>query len=318
MNHIISQNIIAVIWDFDKTLIPNYMQTPLFKKYQIDETKFWKETELLKSRYKKAGIRVNPDTIYLNHILTYVEQGIFEDLNNEVLKSLGKEIEFFQGLPDFFEATKQLMVQNKDYAAFDLKLEHYIVSTGLTEMIKGSAIAPYVEEIWGCEFIEEPLIPVGDDLIVQTKTDQKRLSSIAYSIDNTTKTRAVFEINKGVNKYEEVSVNQSMREEDRRVPFENMIYVADGPSDVPAFSVVKKGGGKTFAVYQQGKSESFRQAKRLLEDQRVDMFGEADYRNNTTTYMWMTEQICEIADRIVNTKKAKLREGNKGVPKHII
>ena len=115
-----------------------------------------------------------------------------------------------------------------------------------------------------------------------------------------------------------MSVNQTMREEDRRVPFENMIYVADGPSDVPAFSVVKKGGGKTFAVYQQGKPESFRQAKRLLGDQRVDMFGEADYRNNTTTYMWMTEQICEIADRIVNTKKAKLREGNKGVPKHII
>lgn len=317
MNRVTSQNIIAVIWDFDKTLIPNYMQTPLFKKYGVEESRFWKETELLKDKYKKEGIRVNADTIYLNHILTYVQQDIFKNLNNSILRELGKEISFFPGLPDFFQKSKEIISEKKDYASFELKLEHYIVSTGLTEMIRGSLIAPFVEEIWGCEFIEDPYIPSGSELIKSDSTD-KVITSIAYSIDNTTKTRAVFEINKGVNKYEDISVNQRMPEEDRRVPFENMIYVADGPSDVPAFSVVKKGGGKTFAVYQKEKPESFRQAKRLLEDQRVDMFGEADYREGTTTFLWMTEQIIEIADSIVYRKKSKLTEGSKGVPKHIV
>src|SRR6478735_8914557 len=143
MQKINSQNIIAVIWDFDKTLIPNYMQTPLFKKYGIDEGKFWKETELLKHKYKKEGIRVNPDTIYLNHILTYVEHNLFKGLNNEILRDLGKDIEFFPGLPDFFEVSKKLISERKEYASFDLKLEHYIVSTGLTEMVRGSVIAPH-------------------------------------------------------------------------------------------------------------------------------------------------------------------------------
>jgi hypothetical protein len=317
MNRVNSQNIIAVIWDFDKTLIPNYMQTPLFKRFSVEESRFWKETEMLKDLYKKERIRVNADTLYLNHILTYVQQGIFKNLNNQILRELGKDIHFFPGLPDFFEKTKQIIADKKDYASFELKLEHYIVSTGLTEMIRGSEIAPFVEEIWGCEFIEDPFITTGTELVKQ-ESSQKIITSIAYSIDNTTKTRAVFEINKGVNKFEDISVNQRMPEEDRRVPFENMIYVADGPSDVPAFSVVKKGGGKTFAVYQKEKTESFKQANRLLKDQRVDMFGEADYRDGSATYMWMINEITEIADRIIYNKKSKLSEGSKGVPKHIV
>lgn len=96
-------------------------------------------------------------------------------------------------------------------------------------MIKGSVVVQYVKGIWGCELIEEEI-----------ENGEKIISEIGYTIDNTSKTRALFEINKGVNRHEGVEVNTKMPEELRRVPFRNMIYVADGPSDIPAFSLVNK------------------------------------------------------------------------------
>ena len=101
------QNIIACVWDFDKTLIPGYMQKPLFKHYGINETSFWSEVNQLPSLYSSRGMKVSPDTIYLNHLLSYVKNGPMRGLTNERLKELGGEIEFYPGLPEFFvELTK--------------------------------------------------------------------------------------------------------------------------------------------------------------------------------------------------------------------
>lgn len=293
------------------------MQDPLFKAYQIDSKQFWKEVMQLGALYRAQGITINADTAYLNHLLTYVQTGICKGLSNTKLQELGSELDFFPGLPNFFPLSQGIINNNEEYQKFDIKLEHYIVSTGLTQVIRGSRIAPYINGIWGCEFIEEPFIPTVNGLEAQ-KQSTKEITSIAYSIDNTTKTRALFEINKGVNRYpDDISVNQTMAEDDRRVPFQNMIYIADGPSDIPAFSVVSKNHGRTFAVYNKDNIQSFKQAKQLLDDDRVDMFGEADYREGTTTYLWLIEQIKVIADKIVIARKAKLREGKDSVPAHI-
>ncbi len=313
----LNQNIITIIWDFDKTLIPYYMQKPLFEEYGIDEKLFWSEVGQLAGLYKQQGISLSSDTAYLNHILTYVRQAKFAGLNNSKLRELGTRLEFFPGLPEFFGKCKTLIETNEDYSRFDLKLEHYIVSTGLTEMIRGSQISQYVKGIWGCEFIEVPYISNAGKLEAQSSTGTE-ITSIAYLIDNTTKTRALFEINKGVNIHpDDISVNQTMAEEDRRVPFNHMIYIADGPSDIPAFSVARKNKAKTFAVYNKDNILSFKQTKQLLEDNRVDMFGEADYREGTTTYLWLMEQISSIADNIVTQKKSKMREARESMPVHL-
>ena len=96
------QNIIAVIWDFDKTLIPGYMQTPLFNHYGVDEGTFWKEVNGLEKEYQARGAEfVSNENLYLNHILTYVKHGIFKGLNNALLRKLGSKIQFCEGLPDF-------------------------------------------------------------------------------------------------------------------------------------------------------------------------------------------------------------------------
>ncbi len=231
-------NIIAIIWDFDKTLVDGYMQDPIFKYYSVDSRQFWKEVHALPQKYmEEQGVRVNKDSIYLNHFIQYANEGIFEGLNNEMLRKFGSELTFYPGIPEIFEKTRQIIRRNPAYQEYDIRVEHYIVSTGMKEIIAGSPVAEYVDAIWGCELIEKE------------KEGRPVISEIGYTIDNTSKTRAIFEINKGVPKHPEIDVNSKVPEELRRVRFENMIYIADGPSDIPAFSVVNKNGGATFAVY---------------------------------------------------------------------
>ena len=323
------QNIIAMVWDCDKTLISSYMQDPLFKHFDVDGGKFWQEVNALKAYYGRQGISVNSDTSYLNHILTYVKAGLFKGLNNAMLREFGKELKFYPGLPQFFGEVKSLINDDEKYKAFDIRLEHYVVSTGFAETIRGSAIAPFVDGIYGCEFIEAPAQPgyldsLGD---VSSATAgisnaatpvSSEISQIASALDNTSKTRYLFEINKGSNKYPEtIDVNSSIARESRRVPFENMVYIADGPSDVPAFSILNYNGGSTFAVYPKGDVKAFRQVDALRRDNRVQMFGEADYETASQSWLWLTEKVRAIADSIVERKQAAIRNSAGAPPTHL-
>lgn len=308
------QNVLAVVWDFDKTLISHYMQDPLFEAYGVEAKTFWDEVNALPALYRARGVPVNAETIYLNHLLAYVRAGRFAGLTNAKLRDLGSKLTFFPGVVDLFEASRAL-VEKEPYKTFELKVEHYIVSTGLAEVIRGSLAAPYVETVWGCELLEATYVPgVGG---LQITGEPGCVTEIAATIDNTTKTRALFEISKGANKHPEVSVNQKMPEHERRVPLSHMIYVADGPSDVPAFSVVKKGGGKTLAVYRSQDAASFNQARHLQEDQRVDHFAEADYRTGSNASLWILSNLQDAADRIVEAHRRALAEGHSSVPRHL-
>ncbi len=301
-------NIIAIIWDFDKTLVDGYMQDPIFDEYGVNSKEFWNEVSMLPKKYKdEQGVKVNPDTIYLNHFINYVKKGKFAGLNNEKLREFGKKLKFYSGVMDIFKGTTDLIEKDAIYQEYDIKVEHYIVSTGMVEVIKGSEIMQYVQDVWGCEFIEDDN-ELGDRVI----------SEIGYTIDNTSKTRALFEINKGVNRHEGVEVNTSIPEEDRRVPFFNMIYIADGPSDIPAFSVINKNNGATFAIYPRGNKEAMHQVEKMREDGRINMYAEADYSKNTTAYMWICNKIIEIAERIRKEEKEKISKyAERGTPKHL-
>ena len=310
-----------MVWDCDKTLISSYMQEPLFRHFNVDGGKFWKEVNALKAYYGKQGITVNSDTSYLNHILTYVKAGLFKGLNNALLREFGKELKFYPGLPQFFGEVKSLINDDEKYKAFDIRLEHYVVSTGFAETIRGSAIAPFVDGIFGCEFIEAPAQPgflegFGD--VLSADAAPSEISQVACALDNTSKTRYLFEINKGSNKYPEtIDVNSSIARESRRVPFENMVYIADGPSDVPAFSILNYNGGSTFAVYPKGDVKAFRQVDALRRDNRVQMFGEADYETGSQSWLWLTEKVRAIADSIVERKQAAIRNSAGAPPTHL-
>ena len=237
---------------FRQDLIPGYMQCPLFRHYGIDEARFWAETNPLAEHYAKRGYRLSSEISYLNHLLTYVLAGLMPKLNNRLLRQLGAEIELYPGLPEFFARSKAFVQDKPEYRKHELQLEHYVVSTGLAEMIRGSAVAAHVEAIWGCEFIENPLQPGFLQQKEFELSAEAEIAQIGMIIDNTTKTRALFEINKGTNKNPSLDVNARIPAEDRRIPFQNMIYVADGPSDIPCFSLVLERGGKTYGVYNPG------------------------------------------------------------------
>ncbi len=302
-------NIIAVIWDCDKTLIDGYMQAPLFEKYSINPHEFWDCVNKMPSAIEKEykSIRVNPDTYYLNYFIRCAHDGTMTGLNNALLYDIGNKQKFYPGIPEIFKKTKEMFTDDKSYTEYGIQVEHYIVSTGFAETIRGSKLYKYVDGIWGCELLdsEEP-------------TGEKLLSEVVYTIDNTTKTRAIFEINKGIGKIENINVNTKIPKELRRVQFENMIYIADGPSDIPAFSVVKQNGGATFAIYPKGDAEAMRQVEQMRADGRVDMYAEADYSENTTAYLWITTKIKEMADRIRKREKAKILESTSSTPKHLV
>ncbi|MDD7208817.1 MAG: HAD family hydrolase [Lachnospiraceae bacterium] len=299
-------NVIAVIWDCDKTLVDGYMQDPIFRKFGVDSRSFWEEVNRIPEEYEKQGIRVNRDTYYLNHFIRCAHNGTFPGLNNAMLREFGKEQKFYKGIPDIFKSTKELLKKDPGYSEYGIQVEHYIISTGFAEVIRGSVLAEYMDGIWGCELIEGP-DSNGNDV----------LSEVVYTIDNTTKTRAIFEINKGIPKLKDIEVNSKIPKEYRRVRFENMIYIADGPSDIPAFSLVHQNGGSTFAIYPKGDMDAMKQVEQMREDGRVDMYAEADYSENTTANMWISNKILEIAERIRKKEKGKITSSASALPRHL-
>jgi hypothetical protein len=312
-----TQRIIACIWDFDKTLIPDYMQSPLFRRYGVNEAVFWAETNALVEQYRKRGYRLSGELGYLNHLLTYVLAGPMAGLNNKALFASGADIRFYPGLPGFFNHSRSWVAGKPDYRKHEIQLEHYIVSTGLAEMIRGSAIAPHVDGVWGCEFIENPLQPgflAQKELAISAEAE---IAQIGMMIDNTTKTRALFEINKGTNKNPAIDVNATVKPEDRRVPFQNMIYIADGPSDVPSFAVVKGNGGKAYAVYNADRADEFAQNDLLRQSGRIDHYGPADYSPASNTANWLKLQIQSIADRIVADRELAVAQRSTRPPRHL-
>jgi hypothetical protein len=293
-----TQTVIAFLWDYDRTLIPGNQQEPLFAAYGIEEAEFWREVDGLSEYYRRRGIGISRDSAYLLHMLTYVEQGIFKGLTNDRLRELGGEIETVPGIPEFFEATRKRIEGDPVYAEQGISVEHYVVSTGIRHMIEGSVIGPHLDGIWANAFIERPA-PPGFRERLDVDESPHEITHIGYSIDNTTKTRAIFEINKGVNKNPSTDVNARMSRDQRRVPIRNMIYIADGPSDVPCFSIVNERGGKTLGVYQTEPKNNFRNVRELQEQGRIQGMAEADFREGQAAYLWLMDSVEQIADDIV-------------------
>jgi hypothetical protein len=352
MNHESMGGVIACIWDFDKTLIPGNMQAPMFREYGIDGSVFWKEVDALPSKLLSRGIRLSNTLAYINYILEFVKQGYFHGLSKKKLMGYGQQLTFFPGIPEFFSILKEDITGDERCRAEGITLEHYIVSSGHAETIRGSRVAPFIDGIFACEFLENEIekeakdffgrmekkrlnIETINDSLVENDSGESRESvdqivfdeientisydegmeirQIASVIDNTQKTRCLFEINKGSNKNPAIDVNATVDDRNRRVPFGNMIYIADGPSDIPAFSVIRSRGGKAFAVYDPNKDGEFVQNDQMLEEGRIDAYGPADYRPDSSTAKWIRMHVKKIAKRILDGRE-QLREKLIGKP----
>lgn len=300
---LVTQTIVAFIWDFDRTLTTGYMQKPLFDHYQVDESQFWHEVNALKRFYDRFDFQLAEDTAYLEHTLNYVRTGKFSNLNNSLLRDLGAQVQLAPGMPDFMRRTREFVKTDERYAKNLISVEHYVVSTGLRQMIEGNPIFQHLDGVWACELLPAAPSANGGELDAASFDPNGALTQIGYTIDNTTKTRAIFEINKGINKLEGVNVNARMSDDERRVPFSNMIYIADGPSDVPVFSVVGGQGGKTLAVHSGNNYDGVLQ---LQDDGRVNHTASADYTEGSDADRWLFRSLRIIADAICHDREQRI------------
>jgi phosphoserine phosphatase len=253
------QNVIAVVFDFDDTLTDD-STTKLLETHGIDPRDFW---ENRMRELTDAGW--DAPLAYLKLILDQIGDGKpFGRLTNEKLREFGKSLEFYCGIPELFEDLRQL---TKKHVASNPVVEYYIISGGIEEVIRGSTIAREFTGIWGCRFHEE-------DGFVRY---------VANAISFTEKTKYLFAINKGISdadiRKRPFAVNEYRAQEDRRVPFENMIYIGDGLTDVPCFSLIGKSGGMPFGVFDPKKKGSPKKAwEQLVMPSRVKTVGAPEYR----------------------------------------
>ncbi len=226
-------NIIAVIFDFDDTLVPDSTNL-LLEKFGVDTDQFWQET------YTKLVTRgYDPTLAYLKLLLDLVGEGKpLGKLNNQQLNEFGKTLDtlFYPGIPALFDDLRKIVKEINELLA----IEFYIISGGLQAIINGSSIGKdNFYGFYGCTLDEE-----GDPPI---------LTSIKRAITFTEKTRYIFEINKGI-RYRDAlvdpfAINTFIPQSERRIPIENMIYLGDGYNDVPCFSLLAAHKASSFGVF---------------------------------------------------------------------
>ena len=178
-------------------------------------------------------------------------------ITRDTFREMGRSVEFFDGVLSWFDRINEY----GDQAG--VRIEHYIVSSGIKEIIEGTAIAEKFKKIYACEFMYD-----YNGSIQWPK----------FAVNYTAKTQFLFRINKGVLTIDSKSadkLNQYTPENERRVPFRNMIYIGDGLTDVPCMKLVKSNGGQSIAVYDQGKDREA--ALNLLKADRVNFVAAADY-----------------------------------------
>jgi hypothetical protein len=287
-----AQSTIGIIYDYDQTLSPNYMQDEvLFPHFGINPAQFWKRSRELVNTEGYDG--------ELAYLKTMLDCLAMDRPTNQDLRKLGTGLKFYKGLPEMFaELDSSLTEEQKLYS---VRIEHYIVSSGLKALIDGSRIAPHVKRVFGCEF--------GED-------QDGRITFPKRVISHTTKTQYLFRINKGLLEPTD-DVNDHMPPELRPIPFQNMIYVGDGPTDVPCFTLMKKYGGHALAVYNpdEPSRSSFRKCYQLsaLAD-RVKHIAPADYRPGSHFRLLLEEMVQEVASGIVRKRRSELEEGTVSAP----
>ena len=289
------QNTIALVYDYDQTLSPTYMQEEtLFPAFGIDAGKFWKRcAELVKTHGYENELA------YMKAMLDYL--GMDRPTNAE-MRALGSKLTFYPGLPEMF-AELNTGSLSPSQQAHGIRVEHYIISSGLKVMIEGCRLAPYVRAIFGCEFAED---------------DHGRIAFPKRVISHTQKTQFLFRINKGLLDMAE-DVNDHMPAELRPVPFPHMIYVGDGPTDVPCFTVIRQHGGQAVAVYNAGDPTrtSFKKCFQLsAHADRVKHIAPSDYQRGSHLRLLLEEMVQEIAEKIVAERLRETEAGTVRAPKH--
>ena len=272
-----NQRTVALVYDFDGTLSPQAMQEyGVLPSLDIEPSDFWRSVKT-----KRKALGAEELLVYMREMVQLADQKQIR-LDREAFQSHVASIEFFEGVPEWFDRIDQFSHQLSDG---EVAVEHYIISSGLKEMIEGCSIAPKFREIFACEFLYDqyghPQWP-------------------GRIISDTSKTQYLFRINKGVLDVND-SINSHMPFRDRPIPFDNMIYFGDGDTDVPSMAVTMANGGHAIAVHKPGASSE--KCITLREAGRIDLFCEADYRPNSDLDSMVKDILRVVVSRVTLRSK---------------
>jgi len=263
----------ALIYDFDGTLARGNMQEVSFiPSVGMEKGAFWDEAETLTRSADGDGI-----LMYMQLMLRHARAN-GAAITRETLRDHGREVALFEGLKDLSWFDRM----NAFGAQYGLDIEHYIVSAGLEEMIEGTPIRPALTHVFASHYVYDE---TGEAVWP------------AVGVNYTTKTQYLFRINKGVNNHwEHDRINHFIPDHDRRVPFERMIFMGDGDTDVPTMKMMHTKGGFSIAVYDPRSNERDQQkVYSLISEDRVNFVAAADYREGTALDLIVKGLIGRIA-----------------------
>lgn len=266
--------VIAICYDFDGTLSPGNMQEyGFFSGLGKAAESFWQESSKLARDH-------NADPI-LAYMIQMIEKARIgkTGTTRQAFREYGKSVKLFDGVEEWFSRIDGYGEKH------GIKIEHYIVSSGLKEMIEGTKIGKKFKKIYACSFIFD-------------NNDAAKWPAVA--VNYTTKTQFLFRINKGIeDDNDNTIINQYIPESERRVPFSRIIFIGDGATDIPCMKLVKEKGGYSIAVYDPiKKNKKKSESEKLLADGRVNYAAEADYKENSHLDQLVFAIFSEIAAKI--------------------
>lgn len=266
---------VAFIYDFDGTLAyGNIQEYNFIPALDMTSSMFWEEVENLKVKNNMENVLA-----YM-----YVMLKKAQEHNISVKKSAftkyGQNVIFYPGVENFFDKINEYGKQ------LGLNIHHFVISSGIKEMIEGTSISDKFEKIYACSFLYNV-----DEIAVWP----------AVSVNYTNKTQFLYRINKGIFEVYDESINDKMSDHDKKIPFSNMIFLGDGATDVPCMKLVKENGGVSFAVYDSNKGDKV--ANKLLKDSRVNFAVKADYTEGSTLYTSIQNTLKNIKSRNENEIK---------------
>ena len=247
---------IALCYDFDGTLCSGYMQNQkLIPDCNIDVRKFWTEV----TEYSREN-KIDPTLSYM----LLLENRMYEaglEISTGTFLNYGKQLKLFNGVNEWFKRITLYGLENK------VDIEHYIISSGLTDMIKGCSFYKEINKIYACEYIY--------------KNNRGYWPKLSVNYSN--KVQYLYRIHKGAFEVsDQDGVNQKKYFGDYiHVPFENMVFFGDGETDVPTFNVLNKNNGKSICVYENENRKSIDIANKLFSDGRAHYVVKNDYRENS-------------------------------------
>lgn len=269
---------LAICYDFDGTLAYGSMQEYGFiEKLNMTPAAFWAQANALAKEQLADNILA-----YMKLMSDYSTQKGLPFTRAE-FQEYGATVPLFPGVEEWFNRI------NAYAATQDVEIKHYIISSGLKEMIEGTRIAGCFEQIYASCFMYD---------------GQGNAIWPAVALNYTSKTQFLFRINKGcpdINDND--TINRPMKEEDKPIPFNHMIYIGDGDTDVPCMKMVKRWGGHSIAVYQEDKNK----AVQLVADGRVDIAAPGDYQPDTQVDVFVRAVIDKVASgaRVTYLKKGR-------------